>query len=188
MHIALLWRSRSFKNRRVGVGSFKNRGVEVGIGVGSFVYRLHSPGYGNRYSVARVATRLRAGRSGFRLRAGETNSSLLRNVWSGSVARSTGTAGSFPRGLRREVDHSPSSRAEVKNRWSYTSAPSVCLYCLNRDNFCVLLFAVVVNNLSVSILRTLKTETYETVILPVVMCEEVLTRSKCGERDIDVKV
>jgi hypothetical protein len=43
MHIELLWRSRSrsFRNRGigVGVGSFKNRGV----GVGAFVYRLHSP-------------------------------------------------------------------------------------------------------------------------------------------------
>jgi hypothetical protein len=41
MHIELLLRSRSFKNRGVGVraGSFKNRGV----GVGALVYRLHSP-------------------------------------------------------------------------------------------------------------------------------------------------
>jgi hypothetical protein len=41
IHIEVLWRSRSrsFKNRGVGVGSFKNRIV----GVGAFVYRLHSP-------------------------------------------------------------------------------------------------------------------------------------------------
>jgi hypothetical protein len=45
IYIKLLWRSqsqsrsRSFKNRGVGVGNFKNRGV----GVGAFVYRLHSP-------------------------------------------------------------------------------------------------------------------------------------------------
>jgi hypothetical protein len=47
IYIELLWRnrSRSFKNRGVGVGSFKNRGVEVEVGVGAFVYRLHSPGY-----------------------------------------------------------------------------------------------------------------------------------------------
>jgi hypothetical protein len=45
IHIELLWRSRgrSFKNRRAGVGSFKNRGVGFGIGVGAFVYRIHSP-------------------------------------------------------------------------------------------------------------------------------------------------
>jgi hypothetical protein len=42
IHIAILRRSRSrsFKNRGVGVRSFKNQGV----GVGAFVYRLHSPG------------------------------------------------------------------------------------------------------------------------------------------------
>jgi hypothetical protein len=40
MHIELLWsRSRTFKNRGVGVGNFKNRGV----GIGAFVYRLQSP-------------------------------------------------------------------------------------------------------------------------------------------------
>jgi hypothetical protein len=43
IHIEFLWRSRSrtSKNRGVGfgVGRFKNPGV----GVGSFVYRLHSP-------------------------------------------------------------------------------------------------------------------------------------------------
>jgi hypothetical protein len=37
IHIELLWRSRSSKNR--GVGSFKNRGVRVG----AFVYQHHSP-------------------------------------------------------------------------------------------------------------------------------------------------
>jgi hypothetical protein len=46
-HIEILWRSRSFKNRGVGVGSFKNRGV----GVWAFVYRLHSPGL-HEYKVA----------------------------------------------------------------------------------------------------------------------------------------
>jgi hypothetical protein len=47
MHMEFLWRSRSrsFKNRGVGVevGSFKNRGVGAGVGVGAFVYRVHSP-------------------------------------------------------------------------------------------------------------------------------------------------
>jgi len=34
-----------------------------------------------------------------------------------------------------EVNHSPPSSAEVKNEWSYTFAPPVCLYGLNRDKF-----------------------------------------------------
>jgi hypothetical protein len=46
--IELLWRSRSFKNREVGVGSSKNLGVGVrsfknrGVGVVAFAHRLHS--------------------------------------------------------------------------------------------------------------------------------------------------
>jgi hypothetical protein len=53
IHIELVRRSRSrsYKSRGVGVGSFKNRGGGVGnfknrgVGVGAFVCRLHSPGY-----------------------------------------------------------------------------------------------------------------------------------------------
>jgi hypothetical protein len=33
----------------------------------------------------------------------------------------------------REVDHSPPSSAEVKNEWSNTSIPSICLYGVDRD-------------------------------------------------------
>jgi hypothetical protein len=43
----------------------------------------------------------------------------------------------FPGGKAtgREVDHSPSSGAEVKNEWNYTSVPSICLYGVDRDTF-----------------------------------------------------
>lgn len=34
-----------------------------------------------------------------------------------------------------EVHHSPRSSAVVKNEWSDTSAPSVCLQDMERDNF-----------------------------------------------------
>jgi hypothetical protein len=37
----------------------------------------------------------------------------------------------------REVDHSPPSSAEVKNEWSYTSAPPACLHSVDRNNFTV---------------------------------------------------
>jgi hypothetical protein len=43
----------------------------------------------------------------------------------------------FP-GVRRpgrEVDHSSSSTAEVKNEWSYTSAPPISPNGVRRDNF-----------------------------------------------------
>ena len=35
---------------------------------------------------------------------------------------------------RRQVSHSPSSNAEVKNEWSYTSTPTICLHGVDRDN------------------------------------------------------
>jgi hypothetical protein len=39
----------------------------------------------------------------------------------------------------REVDPSPPSSVAVKNEWSYTSAPSVCLLSMDRDNFYIYL-------------------------------------------------
>lgn len=35
----------------------------------------------------------------------------------------------------REINHSPSSRAEVSNEWNYTPSSSMCLYGIHRDNF-----------------------------------------------------
>jgi hypothetical protein len=35
----------------------------------------------------------------------------------------------------REVDSSVSSSAEVKNEWSYTSTPHICLNGMDRDKF-----------------------------------------------------
>ena len=37
--------------------------------------------------------------------------------------------------LRHEADHSPPPTTEVKNGWSYTSTPPVCLDGVDRDNF-----------------------------------------------------
>jgi hypothetical protein len=37
--------------------------------------------------------------------------------------------------LRYEVNHSPASSAEVKNEWSYSSNPPVCLHGIQRDTF-----------------------------------------------------
>jgi len=36
-----------------------------------------------------------------------------------------------------DVEHAPPSSAEVKNEWSYTSAPAMCLNGLDKDNFTV---------------------------------------------------
>jgi hypothetical protein len=42
----------------------------------------------------------------------------------------------------REVDHSHSYSAEVKNEWGYTSAPPVCLHGVDREHYPLLYFTV----------------------------------------------
>jgi hypothetical protein len=37
--------------------------------------------------------------------------------------------------LESEVDHSPPFSAEVKNEWSYNSAPRTCLHDVDRDDY-----------------------------------------------------
>jgi hypothetical protein len=39
------------------------------------------------------------------------------------------------KGPGHEVDHLPPSSAEVKNEWSCTSTPPICLYVVERNNF-----------------------------------------------------
>jgi len=43
----------------------------------------------------------------------------------------------FPRSKATgcDVDHLPSSGAEAKKEWSYTSSPPICLHGMNRDSF-----------------------------------------------------
>jgi hypothetical protein len=75
-----------------------------------------------------VATRPRDGRSGVRIPVGAMDVSL-RNVQIGSRSPpsplSSEHRGSFQglSQLEREVNYSPTSSAEVKNEWSYTSVP-----------------------------------------------------------------
>ena len=38
-----------------------------------------------------------------------------------------------------DVDHSSLSSAEVKNEWSYTSAPSICIHRIDRNTLITLL-------------------------------------------------
>jgi hypothetical protein len=37
--------------------------------------------------------------------------------------------------VRREGNHSPTPSAEIKNNWSNTSAPPICLHSVNRESF-----------------------------------------------------
>jgi hypothetical protein len=64
-----------------------------------------------------------------RFPAGAGNFSIHHRVQNGSgthpASYPMGTRGSF---LGGETDHSPSSSVEVKNAWSYTSTPPICLH------------------------------------------------------------
>jgi len=74
--------------------------------------------------VAYIEPTLRAGWSGVRISAVARGFSLPQNVqtgcWTHQASYSVCT-GLFPGG--RDVDHTPPSNAEVRNEWSYTSAP-----------------------------------------------------------------
>jgi hypothetical protein len=77
--------------------------------------------------------------------AGAGDFSLLHRFQNSSESHPVfcplGTRASFPgeRRLGREADHSPPSRAEVKNAWCYTSTPQYIFmaWCLvkHRNNF-----------------------------------------------------
>ena len=74
--------------------------------------------------VAYIEPTLRAGWSGIRISAVARGFPLPQSVQTGSCAHQASYSVCtrlFPGG--RDVDHSPPSNAEVRNEWSYTSAP-----------------------------------------------------------------
>jgi hypothetical protein len=78
---------------------------------------------------------------GFEFRKVQEIFSLLRNVQTGGGAYPTSYSMRtvvLPRQKkrrRRVVEHSPSSSAEVRNEWSYTSTAFIFLHGVDRDNF-----------------------------------------------------
>ena len=91
-------------------------------------------------STVREVTRLWAGGYKVQLLAGETDFSLLQNLQPGLKthrASYSGVQGSFSRINQpgHESDHLPPSRTKVKNEWSYTSFPTLCLHDIRRDKF-----------------------------------------------------
>jgi hypothetical protein len=78
-----------------------------------------------------------------------TDFSLLKNFHTGSGAHlacySMRARGSFLGGKWPgcDVDHSPSSKAEVKNEWSYTSTLPICLHGMYVDNFTLMYWSLV---------------------------------------------
>lgn len=89
--------------------------------------------FGSWNRVVGVVTRLRAGQTAVRIPAGKRGFSLLQNVHIGS--------GGHPASYslcamvifvdierpEREVEHSPLSGAEVRNKWSHT-IPHICVH------------------------------------------------------------
>ena len=77
---------------------------------------------------------------------GKASVSLLQNhpdrLWGSSSPLCNLYRGSFPRVKRsgNKAYHSPQSTAVVKNEWSYTFAPPICLQSLDRDKFLTLRF------------------------------------------------
>jgi hypothetical protein len=62
----------------------------------------------------------------------------LASYWTGTVVLLCGVKWSD-----RQLDHSRPSIAEVKNEWTYTSTPPVCLYGEDSGNFIFLYVNVI---------------------------------------------
>jgi len=70
----------------------------------------------------------------------ERDFSLLQNVQSGWGSNHPPMQWALPffPGVKppgREVNHTPPSTVEVKNEWSCTSTPPICLHGVDRENF-----------------------------------------------------
>ena len=99
-------------------------------------------------SIGGIVTRLWAGQQETTIQhfARTRDFSLFQNIQTSSEAHpasySSGTRSSL-QGVwqpQHEANHSPPSCAEVKNAWSCTSAPQICLQDTKTDNFIFLLF------------------------------------------------
>jgi hypothetical protein len=70
-------------------------------------------------------------------------------LWGPPSLLFNGYRGTFPevKWPEREVNHSSPSSAEIKNEWSYTSAPHICLHGMERESFTNRRFTVDCRNL-----------------------------------------
>jgi hypothetical protein len=89
----------------------------------------------SRDSSVGIATRLRAGRSGFQGSIRGLGIFLLTTASRMALGPTQPpiqwVPGALSLGVKRpgrEADHLPPSSAEVKNAWSYTSIPPMCLH------------------------------------------------------------
>ena len=88
---------------------------------------MYDPGY-------RSLTGLRPERSGFRISQGHFFSKRPVVIWDTPSVVFSGYRVLFPAYNVWRVMNTPSS-VEVKNEWSYTSIPSLCLHSMDRKHF-----------------------------------------------------
>jgi len=85
----------------------------------------------SQYSSVGMVISLWPRRSGIRIPVGARNICVFQNIgsWAHTFSYLFGT-GDLPSGVKQlgpEFDHSAQSSAVVKNRWSCTSTPALCL-------------------------------------------------------------
>jgi len=91
-----------------------------------------------------------AGQPGIRMLLGVRDFSVLQNVQTGSGAHpascslGTGVLSWGLKWLGHYINHRPPSSANLKNEWSYTSSPFMCLNCMDSENFYIFLHLVTV--------------------------------------------
>jgi len=97
-------------------------------------------GMGCHGRVVSLATRLWASQSGVRMAVWTRADSLLQHIQTccgpTQPPYSVGT-GLLSLGVKWpgcEVNHLPSSKTKVKNEWSYSCAPSICLHAVDSEN------------------------------------------------------
>ena len=92
---------------------------------------------GIRYSLVGMVIRLWTRRSGVRIPVGAREFCVFQNIvsWAHSFSYSmcTGDLSSSVKHLGPEFVHSTPSSADVKNEWSCTSTPTLCLRRVDRD-------------------------------------------------------
>jgi hypothetical protein len=114
-----------------------NRGSTVLTVHGSWHFIYETIVFGTWGSSVTIVTRLRASRSEVIILPGAKFFSLLQNIQSCSGAHPSSCAmgtGVLSR-VQGNVDHSPSSGAEVTNEWSHTSVAPICCYGMGRETF-----------------------------------------------------
>ena len=106
----------------------------------NFPCRFYRPESGQG-SVISTATGLRAGRSRVRFRAGQEilfffkTARVALGPTQPPVRWVRGPLSPVVKRPECEADFSPTFNAELKNEWSSTSAPNICLEGADRDNF-----------------------------------------------------